>query len=103
EQADAVLNTSLSEGQPAAILEAMSYGLPVLVSDVQGNNGMVEHGRTGYLYNGKNEFLEYAEQLMNNKEVRQRIGQQAKQYAADEHSALHEAEALLKIYRRAVE
>lgn len=103
EQADAVLNTSLSEGQPAAILEAMGYGLPVLVSDVQGNNGMVEHGRTGYLYNGQNEFLEYAEQLMNNKEVRQRIGLQAKQYAADEHSALYEAEALLKIYKRAVE
>ena len=103
EQADAVLNTSLSEGQPAAILEAMGYGLSVLVSDVQGNNGMVDHGKTGYLYNGQNEFLEYAEQLMNNKEVRQRIGQQAKHYAADEHSALHEAEALLKIYRRVVE
>ncbi|MDN7228332.1 glycosyltransferase family 4 protein [Planococcus liqunii] len=102
-QADAVLNTSLSEGQPAAILEAMGSGLPVLVSDVQGNNGMVEHGRTGYLYNGQTEFLEYAEQLMNNKEVRKRIGQQAKHYAAVRHSALHEAEALLKIYRRIVE
>lgn len=102
-QADAVLNTSLSEGQPAAILEAMGYGLPVLVSNVQGNNGMVENGRTGYLYNDQNEFLEYAQQLINNKEVRQRIGQQARQYAAEQHSALDEAKSLLEIYRSIVE
>lgn len=99
EKADAVLNTSLSEGQPAAILEAMGFGLPVLVSNVPGNSGMVENGRTGYLYNDENEFLDCAEKLMNNSEARRRIGQQAKQYAADRHSASYEAEALLEIYK----
>ncbi|WKA58395.1 glycosyltransferase family 4 protein [Planococcus shenhongbingii] len=99
QQADAVLNTSLSEGQPAAILEAMSYGLPVLVSNVQGNSGMVENGSTGYLYNDEQEFLDYAEQLINDDEARQRLGQRAKQYAAEQHSSIREAEALLKIYK----
>jgi len=98
-QADVGLNTSLSEGQPAAILEAMGFGLPVLVSNVQGNNGMVENGRNGYLYNDPGEFLEYAEQLMNDGETRHRIGQQAKQYAAEQHSSTREAEALLEIYK----
>lgn len=98
EQADVVLNTSHSEGQPAAILEAMGYGLPVLVSNVAGNSGMVENGRTGYLYNDAQEFLDYADQLINNDEARTRIGQQARQYAADKHSPSFEAESLLSIY-----
>ncbi len=98
EKADVVLNTSHSEGQPAAILEAMGYGKPVLVSNVAGNNGMVENGKTGYLFNDQKQFLDYAAELINNNEARQRIGMQAKQYAAAHHSPSFEAEALLKIY-----
>ncbi|MCM3610011.1 glycosyltransferase family 4 protein [Planococcus sp. MERTA32b] len=98
ENADVVLNTSHAEGQPAAILEAMGYGKPVLVSHVPGNKGMVENGKTGYLYNDQNQFLDYAAELINNNDARQRIGMQAKQYAADHHSPSFEAEALLKIY-----
>lgn len=98
ENADVVLNTSHSEGQPAAILEAMGYGKPVLVSNVPGNKGMVENGKTGYLYNDQKQFLDYAAELINNNEARQQIGLQAKQYAADHHSPSFEAEALLKIY-----
>src|SRR5690606_12498888 len=33
-ETDVVLNTSLSEGQPATILEAMGYALPLLASDM---------------------------------------------------------------------
>ncbi|MFD1031970.1 glycosyltransferase family 4 protein [Metaplanococcus flavidus] len=98
ENADVVLNTSHSEGQPAAILEAKGYGKPVLVSNVPGNNGMVINGKNGYLYNDQKQFLYYAAKLINNNEARQRIGMQAKQYAADHHSPSFEAEALLKIY-----
>ena len=98
ENADVVLNTSHSEGQPAAILEAMGYGKPVLVSNVPGNKGMVENGKTGYLYNDQKQFLDYAAELINNNEARQQIGLQAKQYAADHHSPSFEAEALQKIY-----
>ncbi|WP_033541325.1 glycosyltransferase [Planococcus sp. CAU13] len=101
--ADVVLNTSHSEGQPAAILEAMGYGKPVLVSSVPGNKGMVENGRTGYLYNDENQFLDYAAELIDNSEARQRIGQQAKQYAADHHSPTLEAETLRQIYRSILE
>lgn len=40
---------SLREGQPNAILEAMSAGLPVCATRVGGIPGLVEHGRTGFL------------------------------------------------------
>ncbi|PSL40199.1 glycosyltransferase involved in cell wall biosynthesis [Planomicrobium soli] len=98
-QADAVLNTSLSEGQPAAILEAMGYGCPVLVSDIPGNSSIVSNEENGFLYNDETEFLAYAESLMNNYEVREKMGLKAKEHIAENHSSTKEAEALLAIYR----
>lgn len=42
------------EGLPLAILEAMSTGLPVIASDIPGNNDLVEDGVTGYLFEREN-------------------------------------------------
>jgi glycosyltransferase involved in cell wall biosynthesis len=38
------------EGLPLAILEAMSTGLPVIASNIPGNNDLVEDSVTGYLF-----------------------------------------------------
>lgn len=43
-------SSSRWEGMPLAVLEAMAYGLPPVVSDVVGNRDIVEHERTGLLY-----------------------------------------------------
>lgn len=99
-QADAVLNTSLSEGQPATILEAMGYALPVLASDIPGNSGIISNGETGLLYQTRNEFLDYAEKLVNNNKIRQSIGQSAEAYVTQQHSSEREAETLLKVYQQ---
>ncbi|WP_205677311.1 glycosyltransferase family 4 protein [Aquibacillus halophilus] len=97
--ADCILNTSHSEGQSSAILEAMGYGLPVLVSSNEGNKSIVSHTRTGFIYRDTNQFLDYAEQIMNNIKLRQSISDNAKQYIAKHHSSTHEAEYLLNIYQ----
>lgn len=47
---DAYLTTSLWEGLPLAVLEAMSVGLPVVASNVEGNRNCVFDGETGHLY-----------------------------------------------------
>ncbi|XP_058137198.1 glycosyltransferase 1 domain-containing protein 1 isoform X2 [Dasypus novemcinctus] len=46
----AVVNSSVSEGMSAAILEAMDLEVPVLARNIPGNAAVVRHGATGLLF-----------------------------------------------------
>lgn len=47
--ADAYVSSSLNEGLPIVVLEAMAAGLPVVATDVPGNRDAVIDGETGVL------------------------------------------------------
>lgn len=48
--ADCLVNPSLYEGMPNAVLEAMACAVPVIASDVAGNNTLVRNDETGALF-----------------------------------------------------
>jgi glycosyltransferase involved in cell wall biosynthesis len=48
--ADCLVNPSLNEGMPNAVLEAMACGLPVIASEAAGHTDLVEHEVTGLLF-----------------------------------------------------
>ena len=50
QQADVVVNPSFYEGMPNVVLEAMACSLPVVASNVPGNNTLVRPGETGFLF-----------------------------------------------------
>ena len=47
--ADVFLLTSLWEGLPVSLLEAMYMKKPCVVSDVIGNHDVIENGRNGFI------------------------------------------------------
>jgi len=47
---DIFLTTSIYEGLPMSVLEAMSVGLPIIASNVIGNKDTIEHKKSGFLY-----------------------------------------------------
>lgn len=47
---DCFINPSLYEGMPNVVLEAMACALPVIASNIPGNDALVVPGRTGQLF-----------------------------------------------------
>lgn len=47
--ADLYIFPSLQEGLPVALMEAMSWGLPVIASDIRGNNDLIVKDKGGIL------------------------------------------------------
>jgi glycosyltransferase involved in cell wall biosynthesis len=47
--ADVVVLTSIKEGIPRALMQAMAIGVPVVATDVKGSREVVADGRTGFL------------------------------------------------------
>ncbi len=69
-----VLNCSLSESMPNSILEAMTCARPVVASDIEGNRSLVEDGVTGFLFTDPEDLEAKAAQLVEDPELRQKIG-----------------------------
>lgn len=99
---DVVLNTSHSEGQSSAILEAMSHGLPVLVSSNKGNRSIVTHDKTGFVFDGLENFQNLARSLVEDFALRQELGQNAVKYVENHHSAKMEINAMIRMYEESL-
>ena len=69
------LSTSLYEGHPISILEAMSIGLPIIASEVTGNIDTIKNGFSGYFYRlgDINQAIYLIEKIMKNKQLKLKI------------------------------
>ena len=81
--ADIFVLTSLYEGMPAVILEAMGVGLPIVASDVGGNNEIVKECGNGFLIPGEDteKLAQDLATLINNVEVRKKMGNVSREMA----------------------
>ncbi|MDQ0255713.1 glycosyltransferase involved in cell wall biosynthesis [Evansella vedderi] len=98
-QGDVILNTSFSEGQSSALLESMALGIPVLVSNNDGNSSIVKHKETGLIYSKAVEFLSFAEALIKEKDLRETLSFNGKKYISEHHSWDKEITSLISIYK----
>lgn len=83
--ADIFVLTSLSEGMPSVILEAMGCGLPIIASDVGGNNEIVREGENGYLIQGDDveTLAQRLAALISDAGLRQRMGMKSRELSLD--------------------
>lgn len=98
---DIFLLISHWEGYPLSILEAMRAGLPVIVSNVGGNNESVKHGVNGYLIERKSvrELTEALRLLINDKVLREKIGNQNLKEFDEKHTVEKMYSKTLLVYK----
>ncbi|XP_072538630.1 glycosyltransferase 1 domain-containing protein 1 [Salminus brasiliensis] len=93
----AVVNSSISEGMSAAILEAMDLGLPVLARDIPGNAAVVQHEVTGLLYSSPEEFVSLSQRLLSDAELQESLKRNGKDYLTEHHDPAKERTTYQKL------
>ncbi len=92
---------SLYEGHPKALLEAMSCGLPVVVTPVTGIREMVTHGQNAYICRDTSPeaIREGIETLLADAELRERLGRHAREFVVRNFALEQILEKELVLYR----
>ena len=83
--ADVFVFPSFSEGLPKVVLEAMASELPVVATDVDGNNELVIDGYNGYLVrpNSPGDIAEKVLDLLKDNEQAKRLGKNGRRLVLD--------------------
>jgi len=82
---DVYIQTSLWEGMPIAVLEAMALGRPVVATDIIGNRDLISHGRTGFLAGTCDDFVRLIRMLIDDNSLRLRVGKAAAEHVKEHH------------------
>lgn len=79
QKADIFLQTSLFEGFSNSIMEAMSYSLPIVATNVGDNHVLVKEGENGFLTEVKNSNLLSSRmvELIRSEDLRKEMGQKS--------------------------
>ena len=99
--ADAFILPSLNEGLPMAILEAMSWQLPIIASPVGGIPEVVIPGKTGLLINPESSESIYQamQSLVKNPDYAKQLGQNARTQV-EAFSSAHYQDRLSELYQK---
>jgi glycosyltransferase involved in cell wall biosynthesis len=99
EKTDIVINTSLSEGQSLALMEAMVMGRPVIARKNEANLHLIHHKHTGWLYETMDEFEEAVHSIVNNAFLRDKVTKQAKEWIVENCSPEKEILTYINLYK----
>ena len=95
-ESDILLFPSVNEVTPLVILEAMSYGLPVISTNIGGIPELMTHGVEGYLVNPFDQvILKYMLELTNNSSLRNIMGENGKKL----HATVFDLDIMIDKYR----
>jgi glycosyltransferase involved in cell wall biosynthesis len=102
ERADAFLHSSLSEGLPNVILEAMACAVPVVATDVGGTREAIRDGTDGFLVPPREPGAAASalERLWREPELRERMGRAGRERVESEFTLERQTQRWVDVYER---
>jgi glycosyltransferase involved in cell wall biosynthesis len=97
--ADIVINTSITEGQPTSLLEAMSVHKPVVARDNTGNTSIINHKVNGMIFRDINGLYDSLKQLVLDRALSQKLIQNGYQTIIENHKIEKEMRSFISLYK----
>ncbi len=95
---------SYYEGLPTALLEAMSCGIPVVATNVEGSSEVINSGETGLLVSPRDpeKLAEAILKLLDNEELRKQVGLKAREHIKNNYDWEIITDRIEEIYKSAI-
>ncbi|WP_048159748.1 glycosyltransferase family 4 protein [Thermococcus barophilus] len=100
---DIYLSPAIYEAFGIAALEALSCGVPVVANNHGGISEIVRHGVTGLISEDDMELLENVLYLLNNIELVEKMGKNARKIVKEEFTWEKIAKEIVEIYKKTIE
>ena len=93
--------TSINEGTPLSIMEAMRFSVSILATNAGGVSDLVEHQHEGLLsdVNDLGSFSKNLQLLINDDALRKRLSEKALEKAQKSFDATHMSKQVLGLYQ----
>jgi len=96
---DIMVFASHEEGFGTVVIEAMAYGLPVVVRHLPGvNDTFVEQGRSGFLFTREDEFRAHVDHLLRDNTARREMGAHGRGFVVTHYNIVDIAARYLELY-----
>jgi 1,2-diacylglycerol 3-alpha-glucosyltransferase len=101
--ADIFVFSSTTETQGLCVLEAAAVGIPIVVIKDQAFDNLVIEGKTGFSVSPNQEiFAQKVRELLNNNDLRQKFGKNAKEIAIKNFSGEYLTKELVEYYKEVI-
>ena len=102
---DIYINTSVHEGFPMSLLEAMACGLPIVAPNVGGIKEMIDDGYQGFLIEGRSPkaYSDKCMELIRNKQTIQTMGAASREKIRKYYSMDSMADKYCQLYKNVLE
>lgn len=96
--ADIVINTSISEGQPTSLLEAMIEYKPVIARDNTGNTSIIKHKVNGMIFRDVNELFDSLKRIVSDNAFTQKVIRNGYHTVIENHNLSKEINSYVCLY-----
>lgn len=76
---DIYVASSIREGLPVNIMEAMYMGVPIIATDNRGHRELITNNENGFIIKTANEMKEKIEKILQNKEIIKKLREESKE------------------------